>query len=166
MGDKRLKVQRASINNKSFSIAQQIKSGTMEITEDKKGFSDAIDIRDAYVELDIPIFSCVPSRVIQLINMISPEDIMDDTDYREIIEDIRNECNQFGTVLNVEIPRPDRVTWLVTPAVGKVYVKFSTLSSSKKARFCLSGRKFNRRTVVASFYPENYFDVREFNFQG
>jgi splicing factor U2AF 65 kDa subunit len=68
--------------------------------------------------------------------------------------------------LNVEIPRPDRSTSLVTSAVGKIFVKFSTLPSAKKARYYLSGRKFNRKTVVASFYPENYFDVREFNYQG
>jgi splicing factor U2AF subunit len=73
---------------------------------------------------------------------------------------------QFGTVLNVEIPRPDKITWISGSAVGKIFVKFSTIPASKKARFNLSGRKFNRRTVIASFYPENYFDVREFNYQG
>jgi splicing factor U2AF subunit len=55
---------------------------------------------------------------------------------------------------------------LASLAVGKIFVKFSTLPSAKKARYTLSGRKFNRKTVVASFYPENYFDVREFNYQG
>ncbi len=72
---------------------------------------------------------------------------------------------QFGTVLNVEIPRPDKSTCIAGPAVGKIFVKFSTIPSAKKARYILSGRKYNRRTIVCSFYPENYFDVREFNFQ-
>ena len=68
-------------------------------------------------------------------------------------------------MLNVEIPRPDKVTCLTSNTVGKVFVKYSTLSSAKRARYYLSGRKFNRKTVVCSFYPENYFDVREFNYQ-
>jgi splicing factor U2AF subunit len=72
----------------------------------------------------------------------------------------------FGTVLNVEVPRPDKTTELASPAVGKVFIKFSTLQSAKKARYNLSGRIYNRRTVIASFYPENYFDVREFNYHG
>ena len=71
---------------------------------------------------------------------------------------------QFGTVLNVEIPRPDKATWIAGPAVGKVFLKFANLQAAKKARYRLSGRKYNRRTIVASFYPEHYFDVREFNF--
>ena len=66
----------------------------------------------------------------------------------------------------MEIPRPDRTTCIASPAVGKVFVKYSTLPNAKKARYNLTGRKFNRRTVVASFYPENYFDVREFNYMG
>ena len=72
---------------------------------------------------------------------------------------------QFGTVLNVEIPRPDKTTSIAGPAVGKVFLKFANLQSAKKARHKLSGRKYNRRTMVVSFYPEHYFDVREFNFQ-
>lgn len=72
---------------------------------------------------------------------------------------------QFGTVLNVEIPRPDKVSSIAGQAVGKIFVKFATIQSSKKGRFILSGKKYNRRTIVCSFYPENYFDVREFNFQ-
>ncbi len=73
---------------------------------------------------------------------------------------------KYGTVLNVEIPRPDKICKLSGPAVGKIFVKFSTLQSAKKARYEISGKKYNRRTVIASFYPENYFDVREFNFMG
>ena len=67
--------------------------------------------------------------------------------------------------MNVEIPRPDKSTSIAGPAVGKVFLKFATLQAAKKARYRLSGRKYNRRTMVASFYPEHYFDVREFNFQ-
>jgi splicing factor U2AF subunit len=66
----------------------------------------------------------------------------------------------------VEVPRPDRLTCLASPAVGKIFVKFQTLPSAKKARYSLSGRKFNQRTVVSSFYPENYFDLREFTYIG
>jgi splicing factor U2AF subunit len=167
MGEKRLKVQRANINCKSFTIAQQIKNTPVDMTpreQGKSNFSDAIITEENIIQLDIPIYSSIPSRVVQLINLVTTEDIMDDADYREIIEDIRNECNQFGTVLNVEIPRPDKTTSLASNAVGKIFVKFSTLPSAKKARYNLSGRKFNRKTVIASFYPENYFDVREFNY--
>ena len=50
----------------------------------------------------------------------------------------------------------------VSPAVGKIFVKFENLVAAKQARFRLSGRQYNNRTVVASFYPEHYFDIGEF----
>ena len=46
---------------------------------------------------------------------------------QEILEDIRGECMNFGTVLNVEIPRPDRATSFASLSVGKVFVKFATI---------------------------------------
>lgn len=169
MGDRKLRVQRATINNKSFTILQQMKNTPAPQTPPsfgpgKSNFSDYIPTIQPHQHIEVPIYAALPSRVIQLINMISIEDVMDDLEYREIVEDIRNECMQYGTVLNVEIPRPDKICSLAGPAVGKIFVKFSTLQSAKKARYKISGKKYNRRTCIASFYPENYFDVREFNF--
>lgn len=167
MADRKLRVQRATINNKSFTILQQMKANPapVNINPGKSNFSDHIPTIQPHQHIEVPIYAALPSRVIQLINMITAEDVMDDLEYREIVEDIRNECMQHGTVLNVEIPRPDKNSSIAGPAVGKIFVKFATLQSAKKARYKLSGKKYNRRTCVVSFYPENYFDVREFNFQ-
>jgi hypothetical protein len=41
---------------------------------------------------------------------------------------------------------------------AKLFVKFTNVIGAKQARYALSGRKYNGRTVAASFYPENYFD--------
>jgi len=54
-------------------------------------------------------------------------------------------------------------TALVTHAHGKIFVKFSHIVSSKQARYALSGRIYNNRTVVVSFYPEHYFDISNFS---
>jgi hypothetical protein len=167
MGDRKLKVQRATPNAKSFSILQQLKQNPQDqivFEAGKSNFSEQMP--NFQIIISIPSFATVPSRVIQLINMITAEDVMDDMEYREISEDIRIECMNYGVVLNVVIPRPDKTTSLAGPAVGKIFVKFQTVQAAKKARYKISGKKYNRRTAIASFYPENYFDVREFNYQG
>ena len=46
------------------------------------------------------------SRVIQMLNMVVPEDLLDDAEYAEILEDTKEECGNFGTVEEVKIPRP------------------------------------------------------------
>jgi splicing factor U2AF 65 kDa subunit len=102
MGDKRLKVQRANINLKSMSIVQQLKANPVEMIPrdyNKSNFTDAVEVPEVNIQLSMPIYSSVPSRVIQMINLITPEDIMDDSDYREIIEDIRN-VKLFNKVIN------------------------------------------------------------------
>ena len=52
---------------------------------------------------------------------------------------------------------------VVSYAHGKIFVKFSHIVSAKQARFALSGRVYNNRTIVVSFYPEHYFDIHEFS---
>jgi len=48
----------------------------------------------------------VPCKVIYLKNIVTMEDLTDDTQYAEICADIRLEGEKFGTVISMEIPRP------------------------------------------------------------
>lgn len=90
-------------------------------------------------------------------NVISVEDLFDDDLYKELYMDMYEECSKFGEIELIEILRPDFITGLASPSVGKVFVKFRYLIPAKKARHNLSGRTYNNRTVVASFYPESLF---------
>ena len=51
------------------------------------------------------------------------------------------------------VPRPDSSCGYSGPSVGKVFCKFMYIIHAKKARLGLSGRVYNKRTVVSSFYP-------------
>ena len=132
-----------------------------DLNEEDKNKKDKDNI--SYNDLIIPEYAKNPSRVVMFINAISPEDLLDDSDYEEIIDDFRQKCSIYGTVLNVEIPRPNIEEGTYTEDVGKIFVKFSTLKTAKIARYNISGLKYNNRMIVGSFYPENYFDIREYN---
>ena len=93
MGDKKLKVQKATVNTKSFSIVQQLKSNPVQMNTNEPGksnFSDQTPTLLLCEQIDVPLYATLPSRVIQVINVICAEDVMDDLEYREIVEDIRN----------------------------------------------------------------------------
>lgn len=62
--------------------------------------------------------SGMPTEVLCLLNMVMPEELVDDEDYEEILEDIREECCKYGTVRSIEIPRP--VDGVEVPGCGKV----------------------------------------------
>lgn len=190
-GESRLKVHKANSDNRNMSIASKIKEEHNEyiIKEniDKNKAKDFSYLKDqlnkdsnidkeinnfqftdktfvgSNLEFDLPpLYACTPSRVIQLINVLTPEDLMDDYEYRDIMDDIRFEASKYGAILHIEIPRPCKQTGLSCPAVGKIYIKYQNLVSAKKAKYKMSGLKYNRRTVVCSFYPENLFDLRDF----
>ena len=193
-GESKLRCERASDEHKQGSIITKIKEDYQKFVENNninekqaKDFSFLNEKKDKFNQIfnensDAkftskqmsgtkyefylpPNYAYVPSRVIQLVNILTPEELMDDIEYREIAEDIRMEVAKYGQILNIEIPRPirtDGCKGVVSPGVGKVFIKYQNLLSAKLARFKIAGLKFNDKTVCASFYPEQLFDIRDF----
>eukprot|EP00245_Coleochaete_scutata_P012904 TRINITY_DN508_c0_g4_i1.p1 TRINITY_DN508_c0_g4~~TRINITY_DN508_c0_g4_i1.p1 ORF type:complete len:308 (-),score=76.99 TRINITY_DN508_c0_g4_i1:692-1513(-) len=101
-----------------------------------------------------------PTRVIMLTQVVSPQELQKDEEYEDIMEDMREECGKYGTLTNLVIPRPRPGEDVA--GVGKVFVEYSDITGSSKAKASLNGRKFGGNTVVATFYPESKFACGEF----
>jgi len=112
--------------------------------------------------LSMPQTTSIPSRVIQLLNMISPEDLFEDDIYEELLADVTEEAKKFGAIDKIEIVRPDAISGICSPSIGKVFIKFKYITQAKKCRHNLSGRTYNKRTVIASFYSEEKFEIKEY----
>ncbi|KAI9874691.1 MAG: hypothetical protein M1830_009412, partial [Pleopsidium flavum] len=87
LGDKHLKVQRASIG---VTQASGLEMGVNAMAMLAGTTSQDMD----------------EGRVLQLLNMVTPEELIDNEDYEEICEDIKEECEKYGKVLEMKIPRP------------------------------------------------------------
>lgn len=61
--------------------------------------------------------SGLPSRVVVLLNMVTPEELDDEDEYADIVDDIKTECERFGRVVSIVLPRPRDGFY---SAVGKV----------------------------------------------
>merc|ERR1712000_509730 len=93
-----------------------------------------------------------PTRVLVLENMVEAHELQIDSEYRDILEDVQEECSQYGAVMQVVIPREcDRFP---KAAEGSVFVEFRDAESAKKAALALRGRKFADRVVVARYFDE------------
>ncbi|KAG9188111.1 hypothetical protein G6011_02034 [Alternaria panax] len=97
------------------------------------------------------------SRVICLMNMVTSDELLNDEEYDEIKEDIEEECGKYGPIVETKIPRPAGAR--VNLGVGKIYIKYKDTESAQKAIKALAGRQFSRRTVVATEFSEEGFDV-------
>ena len=152
LGDKNLKVERASIGN------TQVSGLEMSV--------NAMSMLAGTTSADLE-----EGRVLQLLNMVTPEELIDNEDYEgtlsifpiiihlclpsalEICEDVKEECEKYGKVLEMKVPRPTGGS-RQSNGVGKIFVKFDTPQSAGKALRALAGRKFADRTVVTTYFSE------------
>lgn len=104
LGDKKLIVQRASVGAKSGPLAQP-------------GAAMA-----APVQIQVPGFQVAglgaPTEVLCLMNMVTAEELVDEEEYEDILDDIKEECSKYGIVKSIEIPRP--IEGVDVPGLGKV----------------------------------------------
>lgn len=56
-----------------------------------------------------------------------------DEEYNEIIEDVKDECEKYGTIVSLTIPRQREVTEYV-PGLTKIFVEYSTVKEARDAR--------------------------------
>ncbi|KAI7863919.1 hypothetical protein BDF14DRAFT_1839943 [Spinellus fusiger] len=136
LGERRLVVQRAS-----------------------QGAKHGGEMVGVYPSLDILSVAAVKdedaTRVLQLMNMVTPEELENEDEYRDIWEDIEEECAKFGEIVDMKIPRPH--TNQVVAGMGKIFVRFTTSQQTMAAVRSLAGRRFADRIVLASFIDEDNY---------
>ena len=71
----------------------------------------------------------------------------------EICEDIQEECEKYGKVIEMKIPRPSGGS-RQSNGVGKIFIKYESTDGARKALQALAGRKFQDRTVVTTYFSE------------
>lgn len=71
----------------------------------------------------------------------------------EICEDIQEECEKYGSVIEMKIPRPSGGS-RQSNGVGKIFIKYEDSNGARKALQALAGRKFQDRTVVTTYFSE------------
>ncbi|KAJ2715909.1 hypothetical protein H4R19_000937, partial [Coemansia spiralis] len=111
----------------------------------------------------MPAGAAQATSIVQLLNMVTASDLADSAEYDDIMDDIRDECSNYGAVAELVIPRPrpDQPD-AVVPGVGKIFVRFATNDEATAALNALAGRQFNGRTVIASYITQDDFDSGNF----
>ncbi|KAL0569321.1 hypothetical protein V5O48_012654 [Marasmius crinis-equi] len=161
LGDRYLVVQRASVGAKTGA----------------GGLIPNPDIPyDAMPEVPRPIMpagqeSNSTARILLMLNMVTPEDLVDDNEYGDLYEDVKEECSNFGPLEDLRIPRPIKKDKKWAPGdgmdplaaaradeaagVGRVYVKYVDADGASRALKSLAGRSFAGRSIVATLLSED-----------
>ncbi|KAI8971993.1 hypothetical protein BDF20DRAFT_979359 [Mycotypha africana] len=142
LGDRKLVVQRASVGAKGHNNNNNTNDNYQATTS-----ADFLAINSAKEE--------EATRVLQLMNMITPEELEDDDEYKDIWEDVAEECSKFGTIVDMKIPRPQK--GVNVPGLGLIFIRYEDPQQTLAALQALAGRKFADRTVVATFIDEDNY---------
>lgn len=97
-----------------------------------------------------------PSRVVELKNMLSAQDLENDDEYNDILEDTREECSQFGQLVSVIIPKANEV------GATKIFLEYTSNDDAQKAIDGLRGRTFDGRKVQAEYFDETRFAAKDY----
>mmetsp|Transcript_4549 Transcript_4549/g.6801 ORF Transcript_4549/g.6801 Transcript_4549/m.6801 type:complete len:279 (-) Transcript_4549:3-839(-) len=100
------------------------------------------------------------TKILVLQNMVSIDELKDDNEYKEILEEVRDELQNHGRVEKVVIPRPAEGK---VKGLGKIFIKFASVDDAQRAERNVSGRKFGERTVLTRYLKENDFAKGEFD---
>jgi len=119
-----------------------------------------------------------PTRIVILGNIASPDELLNEEEYNNIIEDVWEEMRKYGTVVSVAIPKPpkpipkreeenmiqDQHAILPTEVhwgVGRAFVEFKRKEDAERAQKSTGGKKFNGRFIVTGFYSESKYTYRD-----
>lgn len=175
LGDKTLLVQRANIGAK-----QDGTGGLIMMPMDPSGMLNASPSAASLLNLQVPAATLLSgmllgqaqaeTRVLQLLNLVRPEELVSDEDHADIVEDVRQECEKYGNVMSVTIPRPaltddGKLDPAMPPVdgLGRVFVEFADREDAARAQSNLAGRKFNGHVVLTSYFDEDDYEQRDFS---
>lgn len=134
LGDRYLVVQRAAIGAGAGSKPATNGSSEAAMSADLSKLAPSIISAATAGE-------AVPTRVMQMLNMVTMDDLIDNQDYEDLLEDIKDECGKYGSVVDVKIPRPvltengkvDQKASDLLEDLLKVFVMYEDVESVQKA---------------------------------
>jgi splicing factor U2AF subunit len=162
LGDRKLILQRASIGAKQASINRDYE-GSATIS----GISNAPAISLPHMAIltgqsDSTTQPQPLSTVLQLMNMVTIDELEDDEEYQDIVEDVKSECSRYGNIIDLYIPRPSSDQSVTVKGLGRIFIEYETTDQAATAAKALTGRKFSDRIVMTAYYPEDLFHSRKF----
>jgi len=98
-----------------------------------------------------------PSTAILLKNMMTNDMLGDSEEFEDALLDIKQECESYGRVVHIVIPRAKDVQH--PEGTGGVFVKFEGKDGASRALKDLNGRRFDGNIIEGQYYPEDLFDA-------
>jgi len=101
---------------------------------------------DAMCPLPAPKGPACLSRVIRIIEVIYADTVEEMTDYEDVLDDVKQGCDQHGRILNAIIITPD-IRGDLPYKLGDVFLEFENISAADVCLSKMAGRKYEGRPI-------------------
>jgi len=147
--------------NSAPAVSMSVSTVNEVVVPDKKiGFSIPGEFNVAKASLntacinngDEVTISLTKTRILVLLNMVTDQDLATDDEYEILIDEVRGECEKFGSLVSMRIPRfKDGHT---ETAVKKIFLEYATVCDAMNAERELVGRQFANSTIQVAYFSE------------
>lgn len=96
------------------------------------------------------------SRIVELQNMVTAADLDNSDEYQDILDDTKEQCQEFGTLVSVILPKTGEV------GATKIFLEYATSTDAATAIAQLQGRTFDGRLVQATYFDEDRFAKQDY----
>jgi hypothetical protein len=120
------------------------------------GMNNNTQVIQQQQQMQPAVAAVTPTRVVELQNMLTMQDLADETEYNDILEDTREECSQFGQLVSVIVPKAGEV------GATKIFLEYATQQDAARAIQGLEGRTFDERRVIATYADETKFASKNY----
>jgi len=97
------------------------------------------------------------TRILVLLNMVTDQDLATNQDYNDLREEVREECEKYGTLLSIKIPRVQDGFPENSTAIRKIYLEYATVQDANSAENELAGRSFGNNVVQVTYFDEQQY---------
>merc|ERR1712150_270848 len=102
---------------------------------------------------DVATTTLTKTRILVLLNMVTDQDLATDDEYEILIDEVRGECEKFGTLISMKIPRFKNEH--LETALKKIFLEYATVSDAINAERELVGRQFANSTIQVAYFSEH-----------
>mmetsp|Transcript_4478 Transcript_4478/g.6828 ORF Transcript_4478/g.6828 Transcript_4478/m.6828 type:complete len:270 (+) Transcript_4478:1-810(+) len=93
------------------------------------------------------------TSILVLHNMVMDQDLATDEDYADLYDEVKGECEKFGRLLSMKIPRPQDHQYSPT-SVKKIFLEYVSAADAAQAERELAGRAFGPNIVQCTYFDE------------
>ncbi|XP_077987175.1 serine/threonine-protein kinase Kist-like [Glandiceps talaboti] len=96
-----------------------------------------------------------PTCILRLLNTVDQSELDNSSDYQDLCQDIKEECNKYGSVKKFVMPKQGK-------GAEKVYIQYEEAADCKKAQRSIMGKYFKSRTIITTFFPTKAFEKADY----